>query len=1226
MSVQERIDSLSQQRFFVFQRKGPLRIVIKDAEGSPFRVTIGQEHSCSCNSSPLCVHILWILVKFFDVDIDCEILQKTRISEMELQRVIDRKYAKTEKVRVRHTYLKKQKQTTSEEDLAAETEVEARELVEGEVCPICQEVMYATQELEYCRKACGNNVHSDCMKMWSSHAGDKGVTCPICRSDWGTAATKALKTRDTFLSRRFNIRCRSCQRLPIHKKLMHCLFCKSYNLCEGCYEHKKVHMKHSFVCKERIDGEWFPAPTRNSGFAEELIQDIQRRELTPNDYLLLQELDAAPPPLPTFLARSLPKSNLKTSANTSSKHMGTVSGRKKTDGGILESANNTYSQACCYCQSTGGKDWRILKSCSHRAHESCCVEAFSMKQYNCPCDGIPVFEGLIPKAKVRNRKGSSSSHNSNGDSSTSGNGKTPGSIMGSRYRERSRSALPERAAAIGLGVSGMKLSGNVINKSNSSTENESSSSTNGRPLRNKWSLPNRNNMNNRTLRQRRRNDNNQNGFGDIDPDLTLGPSMSLLPAPIVMPRADMAQAQPDSPATKSPLFRPSTADLQNGGVSDFPSFMSINQLSSPQSPELQQNESLSRLPSYKNLPYNNNLSSRPSTPNPTAEELSATLTTSSLSPKLPRGSTLMDFMSKPISPSDGNVDRLIINVSETDHNIISNPSTNSTSELPSLPSLTSRNPNHVESPNNNKVIVIKSSARKSQTGMIASTVSPQTRASVSMIPQFPEQQQQQQEQDASLTMENNNNNNNHTDTEQMKKQLQQQHQKVRLEPMSFPVSPINNGTNGSPVLRKDFPAKMNNDNTSSKNDINPTKNHQKGHVSPSSSSIPPAEITPTKTHTNSFPPSPNRRRNGSKHSGTSMPVVTDSSSNKISSPSLNHSASSPVTLSIKNQNEMFSNPTYSPHSGHHHQQARQHNHQHHLGIGRHKHPIVQDTGKGRVVARISSSILNSPVGNAGSFLSVNNFPSDSVAAWADSPAGESGVNYWSIDPIPPPQATQQHKVPPTSSSSSSFIKRPSSPIENNSSSNNRRMKSLENTEVTSGPNRDIPSSHSLHNTVAPSGGTQSQLAAKNAKAAIQWAEKRQEKVAKANEKRAIAAAAAAEKQSAAAQQAALESSGNNGSRYNSRTNLMQVKDAANRNKLGGASTSFQATGIRRGALRKQGTLRKEPHPKTNVEESLSNNLSPSDISAKFSIGVSQFSVVKSSSLKKLAPLSSSIAK
>jgi hypothetical protein len=61
-----------------------------------------------------------------------------------------------------------------------------RREIEGE-CVICHEELDAfKQTVTYC-KACGNNLHQDCMKQWV----EKNNTCPTCRGNW--VKTKILE-------------------------------------------------------------------------------------------------------------------------------------------------------------------------------------------------------------------------------------------------------------------------------------------------------------------------------------------------------------------------------------------------------------------------------------------------------------------------------------------------------------------------------------------------------------------------------------------------------------------------------------------------------------------------------------------------------------------------------------------------------------------------------------------------------------------------------------------------------------------------------------------------------------------------------------------------------------------------------------------------------------------------------------------------------------------------
>jgi len=51
-------------------------------------------------------------------------------------------------------------------------------------CPICVCEMDMNEGIVWCKAACGQNFHADCIEQWkrSKHGGR--VTCPFCRTEW----------------------------------------------------------------------------------------------------------------------------------------------------------------------------------------------------------------------------------------------------------------------------------------------------------------------------------------------------------------------------------------------------------------------------------------------------------------------------------------------------------------------------------------------------------------------------------------------------------------------------------------------------------------------------------------------------------------------------------------------------------------------------------------------------------------------------------------------------------------------------------------------------------------------------------------------------------------------------------------------------------------------------------------------------------------------------------
>ncbi|KAK3109713.1 hypothetical protein LTR53_016736 [Teratosphaeriaceae sp. CCFEE 6253] len=72
-----------------------------------------------------------------------------------------------------------------------------RKPIEGE-CPICV-VDFEPESGEaivYCKAACGNNIHADCLKQWAATKKNGAVPCPFCRTPWqdegGETAAKTV--------------------------------------------------------------------------------------------------------------------------------------------------------------------------------------------------------------------------------------------------------------------------------------------------------------------------------------------------------------------------------------------------------------------------------------------------------------------------------------------------------------------------------------------------------------------------------------------------------------------------------------------------------------------------------------------------------------------------------------------------------------------------------------------------------------------------------------------------------------------------------------------------------------------------------------------------------------------------------------------------------------------------------------------------------------------------
>ena len=147
-------------------------------------------------------------------------------SDSEIQDIMSLKFSKAKK-----PVVQVKKQTT--------TAMQRIALDEESVCSICCEPMNENTPLTYCRKGCGNNFHIKCIKVWVEHKqfSQKGVTCPLCRTQWGESIVVELKNDEEEFNAKnlvHSIKCQGCSDKAIKGRVFKCSLC-NFNLCDRCY-------------------------------------------------------------------------------------------------------------------------------------------------------------------------------------------------------------------------------------------------------------------------------------------------------------------------------------------------------------------------------------------------------------------------------------------------------------------------------------------------------------------------------------------------------------------------------------------------------------------------------------------------------------------------------------------------------------------------------------------------------------------------------------------------------------------------------------------------------------------------------------------------------------------------------------------------------------------------------------------------------------------------------
>ncbi|KAJ3385395.1 E3 ubiquitin-protein ligase Zswim2 [Lobulomyces angularis] len=412
-AVKKRIEDALTQKFLIVQTMGPMAFLLKPhtqidetetkeqiqgihcesnklKKKNPnlFRICLGSLQSCSCstfmNERELCVHILWVMLKVYRVDRSDEKLFQLSLVEREITELISQR--NKSKLKSANKQSEVQLKNCSTED-----GVVRRDIEEGDVCPICQDDLIGEQPTIYCKKSCGNNMHSKCLKVLMEHQvrtlGENLVKCPLCRKDFGTceeinqliAESQPTRSKQILLKKKLNLKkhfgfkCMNCEINPIVGKCHKCLICPSTYLCEICFM-QGHHSEHSFEHRLEKHSSWEPSiRVVDTVFPQAMLDQLQGRELTDLDYekLLLLDQKSTQGNIPLHVINSFPTEKIKDP-------------RKREECTI------------CAVKYVFGSLTRKIP-CGHSFHQSCIDRWLLQTRSNCPTCGENAYFTLNQK-------------------------------------------------------------------------------------------------------------------------------------------------------------------------------------------------------------------------------------------------------------------------------------------------------------------------------------------------------------------------------------------------------------------------------------------------------------------------------------------------------------------------------------------------------------------------------------------------------------------------------------------------------------------------------------------------------------------------------------------------------------------------------------------------------------------------------------------------------------
>ncbi|EEY61543.1 uncharacterized protein PITG_01859 [Phytophthora infestans T30-4] len=385
--VAAHIEQTLNTTMYLVQTTGPTSYVIQEQNcDKKYKVLIGSIQTCSCGTADICIHILFVMLKVLRVPPTTPIVWQKSLLDSEIETLLRGGYREKSRSE-RKPYTKKRKEIVASKE-PDDVDVDRHELVEGEVCAICQEDMDDNQPLTFCRTGCGNNFHIECMKVFgeSRRQSKENIICPLCRQDWGGEALTALRKAIEAANRAPNVHkgasCRKCKTKPIRCERYRCVQCKNVDLCARCFK-SNVHLNHAFVMKPNVPDPWVPALRENQPLValnSDLIRDLESRELSTNDYDVLLQLDHKEHPIQDYLLKVI--SGTKVSAESAK----TFGAPGATCSLCAQSLNIKAALRSTLCG--------VRTIVHHVFHESCLARSILSQVYVCPFPGCD--HALLP--------------------------------------------------------------------------------------------------------------------------------------------------------------------------------------------------------------------------------------------------------------------------------------------------------------------------------------------------------------------------------------------------------------------------------------------------------------------------------------------------------------------------------------------------------------------------------------------------------------------------------------------------------------------------------------------------------------------------------------------------------------------------------------------------------------------------------------------------------------
>ncbi|XP_070563625.1 mitogen-activated protein kinase kinase kinase 1-like [Ptychodera flava] len=197
--ARKKVEKVQRARLYLLQQNGPNSFTIGgDAPDNKFKVIIGPQ-KCSCGKGHHCIHLLFVMLRVFQVKDSDPLLWSRELKNFEVEALFQQYHARRKsllkKLSRSSSFKSAKSKSGSKENVQSETppstpepnsEQSSTKDLEEEVCPICLLEMIEGESLVVCQDGCHNKLHHHCVAIWAEECKrmNEQLICPLCRASW----------------------------------------------------------------------------------------------------------------------------------------------------------------------------------------------------------------------------------------------------------------------------------------------------------------------------------------------------------------------------------------------------------------------------------------------------------------------------------------------------------------------------------------------------------------------------------------------------------------------------------------------------------------------------------------------------------------------------------------------------------------------------------------------------------------------------------------------------------------------------------------------------------------------------------------------------------------------------------------------------------------------------------------------------------------------------------